>query len=57
MQEIHNLCVFNKYITTFLTSNRCFKLKYESFVHTFAFCSESGEKYAQFKHCLQLKTV
>ncbi len=39
-----------------VTSNHCFWLKYESFIHNIAFSSEkvisseSGEKYAQIKH-------
>ncbi len=44
----------------FLTLNFCFRLKYKSSIHNIAFSSEkveSGEKYAQIKHCLQVKTV
>ncbi len=50
-------------IKTFLTSNCRFQLKYESIIHNNAsssekvFWSESGEKSAQIKHCLQAKTV
>ncbi len=53
-------CVFvrNKsIIIVFLTSNRCFQLKYESIIHNafFPVLSESREKSAQIKHCLRAK--
>ncbi len=47
----------------YLTSNHCFWLKYESFIHNIAssseqvISSESGEKSAQIKHRLQANTV
>ncbi len=47
----------------FLTLNRCFWLKYKKSIHNIAFfnekviLSESGEKDAQIKHRLQVKTV
>ncbi len=50
-------------IKTFLTSNCCFWLKYESLINNNAFSiekvvwSESGEKYAQIKHRLQAKEI
>ncbi len=46
---------------TCLSSNHCFRLKYESSMDNIPFFSEkaiwyeSGEKYAQIKHCLQFK--
>ncbi len=55
LRNIHHLYIFNL--------NRCFWLKYESIIHKIAFSiekgilSESGEKYAHIKHCLQAKTV
>ncbi len=51
-------CVFvnNKsIIKMFLTLHHCLRLKKVSSEK--AFSSESGEKYAQFKHRLQVKTV
>ncbi len=51
------------YKKVFLTSNCCFMLKYKSSIHNIAFCSEkalsseSGERYAQMKHCLQVTRV
>ncbi len=46
-------------IKMFLTSNCCFRVKYESIIHNIVkvVSSESGEKYAQIKHRLQAKTV
>ncbi len=47
----------------FLTLDHCFQLKYKSIIHKITssrekvISSESGEKYAQTKHCLQAKIV
>ncbi len=47
----------------FLTLDHCFQLKYKSIIHKITssrekvIYSESGEKYAQTKHCLQAKIV
>ncbi len=60
------ICMFvrnESIVKKFLTSNCCFRLKYESIIHNNAFSSkkvvssEWGEKYAQIKHRLQVKIV
>ncbi len=62
VNQITGVC--NKQIhQDILTSNCCFRLKYNSSIHNIAsssktvVSSESGEKYSQIKHCLQGKTV
>ncbi len=66
MTDVNILWSENLYVkrnkSMFLTSNCCFWLRYESSIHI-AFSAEkvilteSGEKYAQIKHCLQAKTI